>query len=92
MAERSVLTNLPLYADLIVTAFLILAVIVAVAVCSVLVSLELYAESVHMVGNAGKVVAAAADSSAFKQLNSSFWDPSYQVRLRFGIFWCMLNY
>ena len=39
-------------------------------------SFELYAESAYMVQTSGRLVGKMANSSVFRQLNDSLWDPN----------------
>lgn len=43
-----------------------------------LLSLELYSESIYMVQSGGMLFAKLANSTTFRNLNESIWDPSYQ--------------
>lgn len=65
--------------DGLVTAFLIFALIIGLIVSGVFVSFELYSESAYMMQTSGKLVTKMANSTMFKQLNDSIWDPEYQT-------------
>ncbi len=45
---------------------------------SLFLSLELYAETLHITRGAGTLLVGVANSSTFQQLNSSLHDPIYQ--------------
>ena len=75
-AERALfVTGLPQYTDALVTTALILLLIVGVVFASVFVGFELYAESAYMIQTSGQLVGKLANSSVFRQLNDSLWDP-----------------
>jgi hypothetical protein len=77
-AERQVLSSLSGCIDPLVTAFLIIMLIITTVSVGALVSFELYAESAHMVQTGRRIVFQAANSSVFRQLNESIYDPGYQ--------------
>ena len=77
-AERQALSSLAGYVDPLVTVLLIFLLIIAVATIGAFVSFELYAESAHLVQTGRKVVFQATNSSVFKHLNDSIYDPGYQ--------------
>lgn len=77
-AERQALSSLAGFVDPLVTVLLIFLLIIAVATIGAFVSFELYAESAHLVQTGRRVVFQATNSSVFKHLNESVYDPGYQ--------------
>lgn len=71
-------SSLPNYVDGLVTGLLILFLIIALIMSSVFIIFELYSESAYMMQTSGKLFTKMANSTMFKQLNDSIWDPGYQ--------------
>ena len=76
--ERQLLAYVSACVDPIVTSLLIFLMIIAVVTLGALVTLELYAESAHLVQTGRRVLFEAGNSTVFRQLNESIYDPGYQ--------------
>lgn len=69
--EKKIFQQLPSYSESLITGFLIIFMIVAIVLVAMMVSLELYAESMQVVQLSGKVVSNLADSTSGKTMMPS---------------------